>query len=95
MAQLSDTDRARIWRGLMRYWSAFREEMDAFSKQDLREAVNTTDVWINNNQASYNSALPVAARGALTLEHKTFLFCVVALARVSIPMLRRVLGGVD
>lgn len=93
MAQLSDIDRARIWRGLMRYWSHLHEEWSA--KQVLRDAINATDVWIDDNQASYNAALPEAARTVLTQSQKTLLFCAVALARVSIGMLRRVFGEVN
>lgn len=94
MAQLSDADRARIWRGLMRHWSSLWEWQHSPSI-DLRDAVNVTDMWIDDNQASYNSALPTAARNALTAEQKTLLFCSVALARVSIAMLRRVFGEVN
>ena len=95
MAQLSDIDRARIWRGLMRRWSNLRELLEVLTKQQLRDAINATDVWIDDSQASYNSALPVAARNALTTSQKTLLFCAVALARVSISMLRQVFGEVN
>lgn len=94
MAELSDTDRARTWRGLMRYWSNLREWQHS-PNVDLRDAVDATDAWIDDNQASYNAALPEAARNALTLSQKTLLFCAVALARVSISMLRRIFGKVN
>lgn len=61
---------------------------------DWRDAVDATDTWIDDNQASYNSALPEAARTALTQSQKTLLFCSVAMARVSIDFLRRVFGEV-
>lgn len=95
MAQLPDVDRLRIWRGLMRWWSNLWEPVTDLSKGDLLDAIIATDTWIDNNQASYNAALPTAARTNLTLAQKTLLFCAVALARVDIPMLRRVLGEVD
>lgn len=94
MAELSTADRVRIWRGLMRLWSRDRDEID-LSKSDLQDAVNETDVWINGNQAAYNSALPAAAQSGLTADQKTLLFCAVALARVGILILRRVFGEVD
>jgi len=94
MAQLSDADRARIWRGLMRYWSNLREWAHS-PNQDLRGAVDATDAWIDDNQASYNAALPEAARNALTTFQKTLLFCAVALARVNTAMLRRIFGEVN
>ena len=94
MAQLPSEDRARIWRGLMRLWSSERAPV-AVLKDELLAAVNATDAWIDDNQASYNAALPDAARNNLTVAQKTLLFCAVALARVSIPFLRRVFGEVD
>ena len=94
MAELSTEDRERIWRGLMRWWSNLREPV-ALSKADLQAAVNATDTWIDTNQTGYNQALPQAARDNLTQEQKTLLFCAVALARVSLMLLRRIFGEVD
>ena len=94
MAELSTEDRQRIWRGLMRLWSQERAAV-AIAKADLLAAVNATDTWIDDNQAGYNSALPEAARNGLTTAQKTLIFCAVALARVSISLLRRVFGEVD
>jgi hypothetical protein len=95
MATLSEGDRQRIWRGLMRYWSNEREPTSGFGKDDLKDAVDATDDWIDANQGSFNNALPVLVRTNLTQAQKTLLFCVVALARVSIVFLRRVVGEVD
>ena len=92
MAELSTEDRTRIYTGLMRYWSGIWEQTDA-SKAQLLATVNETDTWIEDNQASYNSALTYAS--SFTLAQKTLIFCAVALARVSIAFLRRVLGEVD
>lgn len=82
MAELNTTDRQRIWRGLMRYWSNLRE-ICGVSKTELLAAVNSTDTWIDDNQLSYNQALPSAAQSGLTATQKTLLFCAVALMRVS------------
>jgi hypothetical protein len=95
MSTLSTEDRQKVMRGLMRWWSAFREQVVNLTKADLIAAVNATDTWIDDNQSVYNNALPTAARNNLTLEQKTFLFCAVACARVSIAFLRRVFGEVD
>jgi hypothetical protein len=65
------------------------------TKADLLSAVNATDTWIDNNQSAYNSALPEPFATDATLAQKTFLFCVVAIARVSITALRRFVGEVD
>jgi len=95
MAELSTEDRQRIWRGLMRYWSNLRTALGTLSKSDIQAAVNATDTWIDDNQASFNTALPQVARDEFTQMQKTLLFCAVALARVGIPVLRRLLGEVD
>ena len=92
MADLSTADRERIWRGLMRYWSRDREEVDGV-KSELQATVNETDDWIDDNQASYNSALTYGSN--YTATQKTLIFCAVALARQDIELLRKVLGGVD
>lgn len=89
MAALSEADRLRIWRGIMRYWSEIWEATD-ISGPDLKAAVNATDQWIDDNQTSFNQALPSAAQTGLTQAQKVLLFCGVALARVSIEFLKRV-----
>lgn len=94
MAELSTEDRKRIWRGLMRYWSNLWTEL-ALSKDDLQAAVNATDTWIEDNQVSFNQALPQAARDNLSLAQKTLLFCAVAAMRVSPAFCRALLGGLD
>lgn len=91
---LTPEDQDRIWRGLMRHWSGEREPV-AVAKMAIREAVTATDQWIEANQASYNAALPEPFRSGATAPQKTLLFCAVALARISIPFLRRVFGEVD
>ena len=95
MAQLSEIDRKRIWRGLMRWWSNLREILGALSKNDLLAAVTATDTWIDNNQVAYNSALPEVARTALTQSQKTLLFCCVAGMRINVAFLRKMVGEVD
>ena len=92
---LTTEDQRRIWRGLMRHWSNLREPVGNLNKHDLFDAVEATDDWIEASQGSFNQALPSVARNALTPEQKTLLFCVVALARVSIAFLRSIVGEVD
>ena len=92
MAELSTADRQRIWRGLMRYWSKWREAV-SISKADLQATVNETDAWIEDNQASFNSALTYA--GSFTIVQKTLIFCAVAMMRVDpgiAALLKRALG---
>ena len=94
MAVLSEADRARIWRGLMRYASRELQEV-ALSKSDLRAAIDATDDWVETNQGAFNSALPAAAQSSLTVAQKTLLFCVVAAMRVDPQFARRLVGEVD
>lgn len=94
MAVLNDTDRQRISTGLQRYWSRLFEEILGI-EADLLAAVNATDTWIDNNQASYNSALPSAAQINLTATQKILLFCVVAAMRVNVKFAKRLVGEVD
>lgn len=77
MPVLSDNDRASTrseWADLL---SSIRESF-ALTKADGRAAVDATDEWINDNVASYNSALPEIARNNLTGNQKARLFLLVA-----------------
>lgn len=89
MAVLSDTDRLRIWRGLMRFWSKSGESC-GITKVDFRAAVDAADSWLDTNAASYNSALPAAARTSFTVEQKAMLLAVVALMRRSPELAARI-----
>jgi len=89
MATLPTEDRVKVFAGLLRYWSNSREAI-ALTKVEFQAAVDATDDWIEGNQASFNSALPLAARNNLSVTQKTLLFCAVAMARVSVDFARRV-----
>ena len=95
MATLTEEERKKIWRGLMRYWSSDWTLMSGFNKSELMDAVDATDDWIDSNQVSFNTALPEPAKSNLSQAQKTLMFCAVALARISIPFLRKVFGEVD
>jgi len=95
MAILSDADRQRVTNGLMRYWSKLFEPLGSVSKSQLRAAIDATDQWVENNQASFNSALPEPARTELSTAQKTLIFCAVAVMRVSPSFARAILGEID
>ena len=75
---LDATARARTLAQLM------RDSVLSFSgltKPDVAAAVAATDDWIEANQSSYNTALPLPFRTTAGLPLKTFLFCYVAMRR--------------
>jgi hypothetical protein len=77
VAVLPDLDRARIWAWFMRR----NTDGSAYTKADLRAAVDATDAWIESNAAAFNTALPQPFRGAATAQQKTDLLCWVAQRR--------------
>ena len=83
MAALPDADRIEITAKLQRLaqWAAIS---CGITKADLKAAVDATDDWIDSNAASFNNALPTAAKNGLNSTQKTLLFCYVALKRAGI-----------
>jgi molybdopterin-guanine dinucleotide biosynthesis protein len=69
MAVLADNERLALWADLMREMSAAGEAV-SITKADLRAALNAADAWADSNAASYNTAIPQPARGALTARQK-------------------------
>ncbi len=78
---LDETGRSRTFAQLMRNWPG---SLGGVTKVQLRDAVNATDDWIDANQSSFNSALPVPFRTNASLAQKTFLFCYVAMRRAGL-----------
>jgi hypothetical protein len=89
MANLSEETKDRIVKGLMNYWSRLWEETGV-SVQDLDAAVDATDVWVEDNSAAFNAALPANAQTGLTPSQKAAMFCAVTLARFDPDTLRRI-----
>jgi hypothetical protein len=56
----------------------------SITKSQLRAAIDATDDWIEANAASYNSAIPQPARGALSTKQKARLFMMVASRRFGV-----------
>jgi hypothetical protein len=61
-----------------------RRDSIAVSKPDLDAAITAVDNWIESNSASFNSALPLPARTALTARQKLELFYFVARKRFEV-----------
>ena len=67
MAVLPDNDRAAVW---AKWMQENVELCGALTKADLRAAVNAADQWSDDNDTSFNTALPQPARGVLTAKQK-------------------------
>ena len=83
MAVLPDNDRASLWAEFMREMSNGREPC-SITKAALRVAVNAVDQWADDNQASFNAAIPQPARGALTAKQKARLLMFVIRRRFEV-----------
>ena len=70
MAVLTDIQRREIWRDFMSDISSEHQSVGDLTKQDLRAAFNAVDDWVDTNAASLNTAIPVAARTALSAAQK-------------------------
>jgi hypothetical protein len=81
VAVLDETNRARVAA------QAMREALGSVPsclKADLRAAVDATDTWVDNNAASYNSALPTAFRTNANAQQKSLLLCWVVMRRAGL-----------
>ena len=56
------------------------------TKANMQAAINAADQWVDDNAASFNSALPTEARTMLTADEKTIVLCYVALKRAGIEV---------
>ena len=61
-----------------------REQIGAVLKAELAAAVAAADSWVDANSASFNSALPQPARGALTAKQKARLLMYVLRKRYEV-----------
>lgn len=84
MAILSDTDRAALHREAMQDASNDRAVIGGITKADLRAAINAADTWVDGNSASFNTAIPQPARGALTAKQKARLLLYVVRRRYEV-----------
>lgn len=73
MAVLSDPDRVAVWAEFMRDVVNINATASGLTKAQLRAAVDAIDQWNEDNQASFNSAIPLPARTSLTAKQKATL----------------------
>lgn len=83
MAVLDNTSREQVWAEFMRKCSLSWEPLN-LNKAELRAVVNAVDQWIEDNQASFNSALPEPGKSNLTAAQKVRLFMAVAAKRYEV-----------
>lgn len=74
MAVLTDTQRKQLWAKFMSDVSAREEVFGNLLKVDIRAAVDAIDQWVEDNQASFNSAIPLTARTELSAKQKAEIF---------------------
>jgi hypothetical protein len=73
MAVMTTGQRRDSWQELMSEWSRERKSIPV-TKDILLEGVDAIDQWISDMAGSFNSALPLVLRTALTKAQKTELF---------------------
>jgi hypothetical protein len=71
MATMTAGDRTGVGAVFQTDISQAREPFGALTKADIQAAVTAVDSWCDTNTASFNSAIPLPARTALTTAQKT------------------------
>ncbi len=79
---LNEVDRAATSTALQRNWSTLGLPC-GITKADLRAAVDAVDAWCDANQASFNAAIPLPARTALSAAQKAWLLAYVVRKRTA------------
>jgi hypothetical protein len=79
---LTEAERAATSTSLQRTWSGLGLPC-GITKADLRAAVDAIDTWCDDNQASFNTAIPQPARTALTAAQKGWLLGYVVRKRIA------------
>ena len=74
MALLTDIQRRSLWAQFMSDVSARKEAFGNLLKADIRAAVDAIDQWVEDNQSSFNSAIPLTARTELSAKQKVEIF---------------------
>jgi hypothetical protein len=77
MAVMSAADRAAATATFMQDKSNLRELLAGVTKAQLRAAIDAVDQWAEDNTASFNTAIPLPARTALTTQQKAEILLIV------------------
>lgn len=81
MAVLSNAERTAVNQRFLADASRLRDVLSGVLKQDVLAAVAAADQWAEDNKASYNAALPLPARTALTAQQKAAILAYVITRR--------------
>jgi len=81
MAALGNAIRQAICDEFASEVSAERGSLGGLSKAQLKAAFDAADTWADSNAASFNSALPAAARTNLSAAQKARILAIVVLRR--------------
>lgn len=78
---MNSADRAATTTAMQREYSRLAASC-GITKAQLRAAIDAADQWCDDNAASFNTALPTAARTTLTTLQKNLLFAYVVRRRI-------------
>ena len=81
MAVLSTNDRVAVGADFQRAASLRRDGLPGLVKADVQAAAAAIDDWVVANQASFNAAIPLPARTALSASQKAELLVLVVTRR--------------
>lgn len=81
MAVLTTAERTALRAALAKELSNERDPLGLLVKADLQAALDATDTWVEDNQASFNAAIPEPAKTELTAQQKARLFMFVVRRR--------------
>jgi hypothetical protein len=84
MAVLGTPDRVGVGAVFQSDASQAREGFGAVTKADIQAAAAAVDAWCDANTASFNAAIPVAARTALSPTQKSRLLLYVVRRRAEV-----------
>jgi hypothetical protein len=77
MAVMSAGERAAACATFMQNKSNLRELLAGVTKADIRAAIDAVDQWADDNTSSFNTAIPLPARTALTTQQKAEILLIV------------------
>ena len=70
---LTDEQKQALYDKFIEFGKENRGPLGNFGKQDLKDAIRAIDQWVEDNQVSYNSAIPLPCRTELTQKQKVIL----------------------